>query len=177
MPSLRQYISTMRLRHAPRQSDCRRPVSSLVLSLVSLPAHPTRDHLPRPSTRRRMSMLSATCRCRGHAAVRGGNATERSRCPRMSRAYARTRAERCHAACTRRVCPALVRVLSGYAEGSLSGAGWRQPPPVPTLQVPYIPIPLSLLYHIHIPLPYPTRGSCKAARGAVGLHRGTASPG
>ena len=155
----------MRLRHARSQSDGRQPVSSLALSLVSLPARPTRDH-PAASidATSHVSMLSATCRCRGHAAVRDGNATERSRCPRMSRAYARTRAERCHAACTRRVCPALVRVLSGYAEGSLSGAGWRQPPPVPTLQVPYIPIRLSLLYHIHIPILYPTRGSCKGRR-------------
>ena len=34
----------MRLRHARCQSDGRQPVSSLALSLVSLPARPTRDH-------------------------------------------------------------------------------------------------------------------------------------
>ena len=159
----------MRLRHARCQSDGRQPVSSLALSLVSLPAHPTRDH-PAAS-------IDATSHVHAqrHVPLRrpcGRERRERDRTsalPAHVTRIARTRAERCHAACTRRVCPALVRVLSGYAEGSLSGAGWRQPPPVPTLQVPYIPIRLSLLYHIHIPILYPTRGSCKGRRWLTSL--------
>ena len=165
MPSLRQYI-----RCASDTLTVNRTAGgpSAPSSSLSSPYPPTRREiiLPRPSTRRRMSMLSATCRCGGHAAVRDGNATERPRCPRMSRALrvlepsAVTRPV--PVACVQHSCVCCPAMPRGPCPGQ--GGGSRLPCPRYKCPIsPYVyPYYTTYIYLYYIP----PEG---AARGAVGL--------